>query len=176
MLNGPLLIVFGGRPGTGKTSVSRALAQKLGATYLRIDAIEQAIKAAGISDVGASGYAVANALSEANLKFGAVVIADCVNPVAASRQGWSDVAARASAELIEIEVVCSDPLEHRRRVESRLSDIAGHVLPAWEDVVAHRFAPWTGDHLVLDTAMVALADAVQRAETYIRERKLQAAE
>ncbi len=29
----------------------------------------------------------------ANLKLGAAVIADCVNPVAASRQGWSDVAA-----------------------------------------------------------------------------------
>jgi predicted kinase len=172
MLKGPLLIVFGGLPGTGKTSVSQALAQRFAATYLRIDVIEQAIKAAGVLEVGASGYAVANALAEANLKLGGLIIADCVNPVAASRQGWSDVAVRTSAQLVEIEVVCSDPLEHRKRVESRLPDIAGHVLPTWDEVMKHYFEPWPGDHLVLDTAALSLVDAAKRAETYILHRDL----
>ena len=66
----PVLIVFGGLPGTGKTTVAQALATKLKATYLRIDAIEQAIKSSGIGEVGAAGYMVANALAEANLKLG----------------------------------------------------------------------------------------------------------
>jgi predicted kinase len=175
MLRGPLLIVFGGLPGSGKTSVSQALARRFAATYLRIDAIEQTLKAAGIADVGASGYAVANALAEANLKLGGVIVADCVNPVAASRQGWRGVAARTSAQLLEIEVVCSDPLEHRRRVEGRSPDIAGHVLPTWGEAVAHHFEPWTGDHLVLDTAIMSVADAASRAETYIIERSLRVA-
>jgi predicted kinase len=175
MLRGPFLIVFGGLPGTGKSSVSQALARSFAATYLRIDAIEQTLKAAGVGDVGASGYAIANALAEANLKLGAVVIADCVNPVAVSRQGWRDVAARTSAPLIEIEIVCSVPLEHRRRVENRSPEIAGHVLPIWEEVVAHPFEPWTGDHLVLDTAMISVDDAAQRAETYVIERSLRVA-
>jgi hypothetical protein len=85
------------------------------------------------------------------------------------------VAARTSAQLIEIEIVCSEPLERRRQVESRSPEIAGHVLPIWEEVIAHAFEPWTGDHLVLDAAMISLDDAAQRAETYIIERSLRAA-
>ena len=37
-----MLIVFGGLPGTGKTTVARELARQLGAVHLRIDSIEQA--------------------------------------------------------------------------------------------------------------------------------------
>jgi len=37
------LVVFGGLPGTGKTTLARALTQDWPATYLRIDEIEQAL-------------------------------------------------------------------------------------------------------------------------------------
>jgi len=123
----PVLIVFGGLPGTGKTTVAQALATKLKATYLRIDAIEQAIKSSGIGEVGAAGYMVANALAEANLKLGISVVADCVNPVSESRNGWKQTAGRCTAQLVEIEIVCSDPVEHRNRVEGRTADIPGHA-------------------------------------------------
>ncbi|WP_247312556.1 AAA family ATPase [Bradyrhizobium sp. 141] len=72
------LIVFGGLPGTGKTTISRELTVRLAATYLRIDSIEQALKDAGLT-VNAEGYAIANALAAENLKLGRIVIADCVN-------------------------------------------------------------------------------------------------
>ena len=39
----PMLIIFGGLPATGKTTIARDLARQLGATYLRIDTIEHAI-------------------------------------------------------------------------------------------------------------------------------------
>jgi predicted kinase len=167
--SGPILFVFGGLPGTGKTTVSQALAQKLGATYLRIDAIEQALKAAGIGDVGAAGYTVANALAEANLRLHQSVVADCVNPVSESRNGWKETARRGAARLVEIEIVCSDPAEHRKRVERRSADIAGHLLPSWEEVTRHVFEPWSGDHLTLDTAVISVADAIRRIEDYTSE-------
>ena len=62
----PLLIVFSGLPGTGKTTISKALAAKMRAVYLRIDAIEQAMRSAGAAPIGPAGYAVANALATAN--------------------------------------------------------------------------------------------------------------
>ena len=164
-----ILIVFGGLPGTGKTTVAQALARKLRATYLRIDAIEQAIRSSGIGEVGAAGYMVANALAEANLNLGISVVADCVNPVADSRNGWEQAARRSSAQLVEIEIVCSDPVEHRKRVEGRTADIPDHALPTWEAVMKHVFEPWEGEHVILDTANMPLADVVRRAEAYVLE-------
>jgi predicted kinase len=166
----PALIVFGGLPGSGKTTVSRALAQRLGALWLRIDAIEQAIRNAGVAQVGPAGYGVANAVAAANLLLGHSVIADCVNPVAESRAAWRRVAAGAGAALVEVELVCSDPAEHRRRVEGRASDIPGHRYPGWEEVTRFAYAPWAGDHLVLDTAGAAVETLVARAEAHARAR------
>src|SRR6185295_18936027 len=82
-----MLIVFGGLPGTGKTTVARQVADRLGATYLRIDTIEQALRETLelADDVGPAGYVVAYALSETNLALGNVVVADCVNPVPVTR-------------------------------------------------------------------------------------------
>lgn len=44
-----MLIIFGGLPGSGKTSISRHLADKLKAVYLRIDSIENAINNSALS-------------------------------------------------------------------------------------------------------------------------------
>ena len=164
-----MLIVFGGLPGTGKTTISRALASRQAATYLRIDAIEQAIRAAGVlaGDVGPAGYGVANVLAEANLISGRTVVADCVNPVAESRMAWRGVAARASVRLVEVEVICSDPAEHRRRVEGRTSDIPGLTPPTWQSVMRHDFQPWDRARLVLDTARLSPDQAIAAVEDHI---------
>ncbi|MBR0715024.1 AAA family ATPase [Bradyrhizobium liaoningense] len=163
----PILVVFGGRPGTGKTTLARKLTMRLGATYLRIDAIEQAMQAAGLT-VGETGYAIANALAAENLKPGRIVIVDCVNPVLASRTGWRKTAAQNAARLVEIELVCSDPALHRRRAEDRLPDIGGHKLPAWDEIMSRDYEPWDREHLVLDTAAGTLDRLVERAEAYVR--------
>ncbi|MCJ9704897.1 MULTISPECIES: AAA family ATPase [unclassified Bradyrhizobium] len=163
------LIVFGGLPGTGKTTISRELTIRLAATYLRIDSIEQALKDASLT-VNAEGYAIANALAAENLKLGRIVVADCVNPVLASRAAWRQCALQTSARLVEIEVVCSKAVLHRRRVESRTPDIDGLKLPSWNDVVSRTYEPWDREHLVLDTADCSLDDLLERAETYIRDK------
>ncbi|MFK4726794.1 putative kinase [Bradyrhizobium niftali] len=163
------LIVFGGLPGTGKTTISRELTVRLAATYLRIDAIEQTLRDAGLI-VGAAGYAVANALAAENLKLGRIVIADCVNPVLTSRVAWRQTASQSSACMVEIEVVCSEPAVHRQRVESRSPDIDGLNLPSWDEVVSRPYQPWDREHLVLDTAESTLDHLLDRAEAHVREK------
>ena len=164
-----MLIVFAGLPGVGKTTVSRLVAARLPAACLRIDAIEQAIREMGIapSGVGAAGYAVANAVAAGNLAYGLAVVVDCVNPVPESREAWRTVASRTASRLIEVELVCSDPREHRRRVEERGSDVPGLVLPTWSDVTGHEYAVWDRPHLVIDTARLGPEAALAAVERCI---------
>jgi predicted kinase len=157
-----MLVVFGGLPGTGKTTLARALAQDRHATYLRIDAIEQALRSSGVlvGEIGPAGYLVAYALAESNLRLGRIVIADCVNPLAITREAWRQVAENAGSRIVEIEVICSDAAEHRRRVKTRSSDVAGLELPGWDDVLQREYEPWGRSRLVIDTAARTAADAL----------------
>jgi predicted kinase len=154
-----MLIVMSGLPGVGKTAVSRELARVIGAVHLRIDSIEQALRAGGIRVEG-EGYAVAYAVAADNLTLGRTVVADCVNPWPLTRAAWRAVAERAGVRAIEVELVCSDETEHRRRVESRVADIEGHELPTWQDVVDRDYRPWDTPRLVIDTAGLHVACAV----------------
>jgi predicted kinase len=155
-----VLIVFSGLPGVGKTAIARDLARTLGAVHLRIDSIEQALRRAGCRVEG-EGYDVAYAVAEDNLRAGRTVIADCVNPWLLTRAAWRSVAARASVPVLEVEVVCSDRAEHRRRVESREPDIAGHTLPTWLDVLDRDYQPWDRPRLIVDTAAADVSASVQ---------------
>ena len=169
----PLLIVVGGLPGTGKTTIARQVADQLGATYLRIDTIEQALRSAlGLmDDVGPAGYVVAYAISENNLASGRTVVADCVNPVAATREAWRLVAANSHSPIFEVELVCSDAVEHRRRVETRAIDIAGFKPPSWAQVLARDYETWPEPTLRIDTAFVdPAASARLIVETAFRSR------
>jgi predicted kinase len=154
-----MLIVLSGLPGVGKTTLARELARVLGAVHVRIDSIEQSLRNAGVN-VTSEAYLVAYAIADDNLRLGLTVVADCVNPWLLTRKEWRATAERAKAPVLEVEIVCSDVEEHKRRVESRRADIAGHVLPTWREVVDRDYHPWDGDRLVVDTAGMSRKDSV----------------
>ena len=160
-----MLVIFGGLPATGKTTIARALAARIGAVYLRIDTIEQAMRD-GLrftGDMGPAGYEVAQAVAADNLRAGSAVVADSVNPIEITRRAWREVAVAASSPFLEIEVVCSDPSEHRRRVEMRVNDIPGLKLPTWGQVVGREYKTWRSANLILDTAVLSAAECVETA-------------
>jgi predicted kinase len=162
-----MLIIFSGLSGVGKTSIARALATAAGAVHLRIDSIEQALRACGWTVEG-EGYAVGYAVAEDNLRLGRIVIADSVNPWPMTRDAWRAVATRAGVRAVEIEIVCSDTEIHRHRVDTRVSDVPGLTLPAWSDVRARDYRPWNRQRLIIDTARLGVIESVQAILTATR--------
>jgi predicted kinase len=155
-----VLIALSGRSGVGKTTIAREVARAAGGVHVRIDSVEQTLRAGGL-DVYDEGYRVAYAIAEDNLRVGRLVVADCVNPWPLTRRAWRDVASRAGVPALDVEIVCTDAAEHRRRVESRAPDIAGHRLPTWDEVMRRDYRPWETDRLVVDTARGEVEEAVR---------------
>lgn len=166
------LIVFGGLPGSGKSSIARELARETGAFWLRIDSIEQAIRASALApgSVDDAGYRVAYAIAEDNLRLGRDVIGDSVNGWLVTRNAWRAAATRAGARIVEVETICSDLAEHRRRVETRASEVAGLVLPHWQAVIGRDYEPWDRDHLTIDTAGRSVGDCARLVRAAISRR------
>ena len=130
-------------PRAGKTTLSQLLAHRVGAVHLRIDTIEQALRELCTLEVQSEGYRLAYGVAADNLRLGISVVADSCNPIELARREWERVATDAGAGYLNIEVVCSDLHEHRRRVETRLSTGHGLRLPTWQDVTARVHDDWT---------------------------------
>lgn len=165
-----MLIIFGGLPGVGKTLIACELARQIGAVYLRIDSIEQALRNFGSlgHPLNDAGYRAGYAIAEDNLRIGRTVVADSVNPISITRDAWVEVAKRARVRAIEIEVQCADATEHRRRVETRTSDIPGLRLPSWEEVISREYHAWDRQPIVINTATNTVEQNVSKIREMLR--------
>lgn len=152
-----VLVILAGLPGVGKTTVARAVAAQSGALWLHIDAIEQAMRGSRMKteDLADAGYAAAQAVARGALAQGMDVIADCVNPWPLTRQGWEAAALGVGdgTAALRVELFCSDPSAHRARIETRVADVAGLVLPDWRAVQARDYIAWQDADLRIDTAL-----------------------
>lgn len=170
----PILIVFGGLPGVGKTVIAKELARQIGAVYLRADSIEQALRDSGTmaDPVNDAGYRAAYAVAGENLCLGLDVIADCVNPLHITREAWREVARQSGVGIFEVEVTCSDQGAHKLRVERRSSDIPGLKLPTWQEVVGRNYEPWDREHAVVDSAQSTIDEMVGNIRRLLKLRQL----
>lgn len=151
-MNKPILYSFSGLPGSGKSTLAKVLSKATGTTYLRIDTIEQALRDLCNFEVEGEGYRLAYRIARDNLTVGHSVIADSCNPIALTREEWNDVAIKADAHIINIEIICSDKTEHNKRVETRIAEVSGLALPTWEKVENREYHPWDSECITIDTA------------------------
>ena len=158
------LISFSGLPGVGKTTLARALSTHINAIHLRVDSVEVALKnsALKIHPAEDAGYLVLKSLAKDNLLLGFDVVVDTVNPVPSSRKLWTNCAIEAEATLIDIEVICEDEDIHRNRVETRVSDIDGLIVPTWAEVKERHYEPWIEDRIIVDTSKLSIPECVEK--------------
>jgi predicted kinase len=150
-MESPTLYIFSGLPGSGKTVLSQHLASHVHAVHLRIDTIEQGLRDLCGVNVAGEGYQLAYRVAADNLKLGLSVVADSCNPWELTRREWEDVAKALELDFVNVEVICSDKAEHRRRVEARLSTVPNLKLPTWEQVESRDYHSWTVPRIVVDT-------------------------
>lgn len=146
------LYILSGLPGSGKTTLARSLARRVGAAHVRIDTIEQALRDLCAVDVQDEGYRLAYRVASDILAASVSVVADSCNPLECTRRAWERVAMDSGARYVNIEVICSDAREHRERVETRAATVQGLRLPTWAEVRRREYHDWTVERNVLDTS------------------------
>ena len=147
-----VLYIFSGLPGAGKSTLAQGLARKMAAVYLRIDTIEQALRDLCGMEVVGEGYEIAYRIAADHLRLDLSVVADSCNPIELTRAAWEKIATEAGARFVNIEVICSDEVEHRRRVETRAGTVPGLSLPTWEEAKGREYEAWSRARIVIDTA------------------------
>ncbi|MGP8075074.1 MAG: AAA family ATPase, partial [Thermoplasmata archaeon] len=148
-----LLVVFAGLPGAGKSTLARLVAQQRDAVWLRVDTVEASLLKAGIPqsfETGLAAYLAVRDVAAEHLRLGRDVVVDAVNGVEAAREMWRTLATESQAVLSFVMVTCSDPDEHRRRVEARADPTPPLPSPSWAEVVDREFVPWGDPVLRVD--------------------------
>nr|WP_086937648.1 AAA family ATPase [Thaumasiovibrio occultus] len=147
------LYIFSGLPASGKSSLAKRLARHTGAMYVRIDTVEQGLRDLCQFPVEGEGYRLSYRIIKDNLVLGINAIADSCNPITLTRNEWQEVALSVGASFVNIEVVCSDSAEHRRRAETRPCEVANLTLPTWQQIENRHYDTWNDDsRIIIDTA------------------------
>lgn len=151
-MNIPVLYIFSGLPASGKSTLAKLLAREIGATYLRVDTVEQGLRDLCNVKVEGEGYRLSYRVIRDNLELGVSCIADSCNPIELTRQEWQQVAESVDARFVNIEVCCSDSDEHEYRVNTRPSEVANLRLPDWNQVRNRHYEAWKGNVIRIDTS------------------------
>jgi len=159
-----MFFIFSGLPGCGKSTIAKRLSERLKAVYLRVDTVEQALRSSPVhcKETGPEGYFILYELARDNLRLGSTVITDSVNDLNEVRDAFRNIAISLEVPFLEIEILCSDPEQHRMRVENRVSDIPGLKVPDWKAVMNRHYEPWSRAHLQLDSAELSADQCVDR--------------
>lgn len=175
----PILFIFSGLPATGKSTLSKLIAKKYNAVYLRIDTVEQALRDLCHFDVQGEGYRLSYRIASDNLNLQHNVVSDSCNPIDLACQEWENVAKNSESLFTNIEIICSDKEEHKRQIETRISDVKGLKLPTWEYIESCEYHLWDSKRMIIDTANKSVDESFiefQKSRTKVLIQKIRGAE
>lgn len=154
-----VLFVLSGLPASGKSSLAKRIAKEYNTLYLRIDTIEQGLRDLCNFDVQGEGYRLAYRIANDNLELKQSVVADSCNPINLTRQEWEEVAMQNNCLYINIEVICSDKAEHKKRCETRNCEVVGLQLPTWDEIQNREYDVWESTRITIDTANKSIEES-----------------
>lgn len=160
----PVLAVVCGLPGVGKSTVSRAIADRLDASVLRTDVIRKDLYADPSYTTAETVSVYDELLTRAfdHLDVGESVVLDATFKTSERRIQARDLATQVGARFRLVRVECDEAvLERRIRERDGVSDADFDVHVEFRD----RFEPVELDHLVVDNSgsTAATEDRVARA-------------
>ena len=164
-----ILFIFSGLPASGKSTLSKLIAKEYNAVYLRIDTIEQSLRDLCNFEVQGEGYGLSYRIASDNLKLGQNVVSDSCNPVNFTRKEWENIAKESGSSFINIEILCSNKEEHRKRIEMRESEVKGLKLPAWKEVENREYHPWESERIIIDTANKTIKESFEELKEKIKQ-------
>ncbi len=175
------LILVGGGPGTGKTTLARSLAERLGALSISSDDVRAGLVSSGALSgapgvLGAGLYTPENVetvyddlLRQARLALcgGRTVILDATWHDPRHRQRARDIAREVSAGIVEL--ACIAPVEATiERIRARTAATTSQVTPEIAAAMARRDDGTWAESKVLDTTK-PLAETVAAAQDLCRQ-------
>lgn len=163
------VILIGGLPGSGKSTLSEALATKLKIPLFSKDRLEASIVQNGLvpsKELNDVGYDLLRNLVDEHERLNQTVILDFIGNKTRVEKLWPSL---LSKNLIAIECICSDNSTHKNRIESRTRGIEGWYELSWEDVekASREYKPLVANRLILDS-MDSTETNLQIAVEYIR--------
>ena len=162
------IIIIGGVPGTGKTTLANELSRILNIPAFSKDELEAAIARKGLSsnkEMKGVGYEIMSTLAKRQLKNDSSAIFDFIASGKRTAELWPDLN-RIKYKFIEC--VCSNQETHKKRINSRVRNIEGWYELKWEDVleIEKIYEPLRHDGLVIDS-INDLAENTAKALKYV---------
>ena len=145
----PRMVLVGGAPGTGKSTLARWIASTLDADVLSTDRLRAATGTAGSANFGDEGrekvYDEVLRQAEGLLRDGHSVVIDATWQKATLRERAADVARATRTELLELRADCpGDARRARVRARAARGDSESEATVAVSDALAAAEDPWPG--------------------------------
>jgi adenylylsulfate kinase-like enzyme len=67
--------------------------------------------------------------------------------------------------------MCSDKMEHKKRIENRENEIENLKLPTWKEIMKREYEAWEEEHITIDTANKSIEECTKELMEKINEIK-----